>query len=119
MENELLFNFLQFAFVILIIVSTWKVYTKAGKPGWAAIIPIYNVIVLLDIVKKPFWWVVLLCIPIVNLIVSLLIYIELAKVFGKEVGFGLGLLFLQFIFMPILAFGDSRYVPLVGDVQIK
>jgi uncharacterized membrane protein YoaK (UPF0700 family) len=82
---------------------------KAGKPGWAAIIPIYNVIVLLQIAGKPLWWIILLFIPIVNLIMAILIGIAVAKKFGKSGGFGVGLALLGFIFYPILGFGDAQY----------
>jgi len=98
------------AIIILMIASLWTIFTKAGKPGWAAIIPIYNTIVLLDIIKKPWWWIFLLMIPIVNLIFLIIIYNNLAKAFGKGVGYTLGLIFLGIIFFPLLAFGDSKYV---------
>ncbi len=98
------------AIAIVVIVSLWKVYTKAGQPGWAAIIPIYNVIVLLQIVGRPLWWIVLFLIPLVNIIFGILVYIDLAKSFGKSAGFAFGLMFLCFIFFPILAFGDARYL---------
>lgn len=99
------------AFAILMIASLWKIYAKAGKPGWAAIIPIYNIIVLLEIVKKPTWWIILYLIPIVNIIVLFIIYVELAKAFGQGVGFALGLIFLSIIFIPLLAFSKSyQYV---------
>lgn len=91
------------------IASLWTVFTKAGKPGWASIIPIYNLIVLLEIVGKPLWWILLLLIPLVNLILLLLIYMELARRFGKSELFGIGLWLLGPIFFPILAFGDARY----------
>jgi hypothetical protein len=98
--------------VVLMIASLWKVYEKAGKPGWAAIVPIYNIVVLLEIVRKPVWWIVLLIIPIANLIVAIIIYMQLAKSFGKSSGFGLGLVF---IFFPILAFGDAQYESSTND----
>lgn len=98
------------AAVVFLIVSMWKVFTKAGEPGWASIIPIYNTIVFLKISGKPIWWIILLLIPIVNLIIALLACLGLAKNFGKGGGFGVGLLLLGFIFMPILAFGDARFV---------
>lgn len=94
----------------LVIAGGWKVFTKAGQPGWAFIIPIYNVIVLLRIVGRPVWWIVLLLIPIVNFIVAILVYIDLAKSFGKGVGFALGLIFLGPIFIAILGFGSAQYV---------
>jgi hypothetical protein len=87
----------------------WKVFEKAGKPGWAAIVPIYNVIVLLEIVGKPLWWIVLFLVPCANIVAFILIGIELAKVFGKGTGFGLGLALLPFLFYPVLGFGDARY----------
>ncbi len=95
---------------ILMIASLWKVYTKAGKPGWAAIIPIYNLVVLLQIAHKPLWWIVMFLIPVVNFIFLILLYIELAKSFGKSGGFAAGLIFLGIIFFPILGFGSSEYV---------
>jgi len=104
------FLFIGLAISIFMIICMWKVYVKAGKPGWAAIVPIYNIVVLLEIVKKPVWWLILLLIPIVNFIVIILIYVELAKAFGQGVGFALGLIFLSIIFFPILAFGDYQYV---------
>jgi hypothetical protein len=92
------------------IASMWKVYAKAGKPGWAALIPIYNLVVLLQIVRKPLWWIAMFIIPLVNFIFLILLYIELAKAFGKSGGFAAGLIFLAIIFFPILGFGSSQYV---------
>jgi len=63
------FAFVYLAIVVLILISMWKIFTKAGKPGWAAIIPIYNIIVWLEIVNKPVWWIILLCIPFVNIVI--------------------------------------------------
>ena len=97
--------------VVLVVAGFWKTFEKAGKPGWGAIIPIYNVILLLEIAGKPIWWIVLLFIPIVNIVISVLVAIDVAKNFGKDVLFGLGLAFLGFIFYPILGFGDARYQP--------
>ena len=99
------------AVILLIVASMWKVFTKAGEPGWAAIVPIYNLVVLLKISGKPVWWILLMLIPFVNIIVLALVTISLAKNFGKGAGFGLGLLFLAPIFYPILGFGDARYQP--------
>ena len=96
-------------FALLMVASAWKIFVKAGEPGWAAIVPIYNFFVLLKIAGKPAWWFVLFLIPIVNFIVAIIVCIALAEKFGKSLGFGLGLSFLGFIFAPILAFGDSRY----------
>lgn len=97
------------AFIVLMIASAWKVFTKAGQPGWAAIIPIYNFIVMLKIIGKPWWWILGFLIPVVNFIVMILVALNLAKVFGKGTGFAIGLILLGFIFYPILAFGDATY----------
>ena len=94
---------------VLMIASVWKVFTKAGKPGWACLVPIYNLIVILDIAGKPVWWFILFFIPVVNLVVSFMTYISLAERFGKGAGFGIGLLLLGFIFFPILGFGSAQY----------
>lgn len=99
------------AVVVLCIAALWKVFTKAGQPGWACIIPIYNVIVLLKIAVKPVWWIILFLIPLVNLVIAVLIALGVAKNFGKGAGFGIGLLLLPFIFYPILAWGDAQYNP--------
>jgi hypothetical protein len=96
--------------LILLIVSMWKVYTKAGKPGWAVLIPIYNIIVLLEIVGKPWWWLLLmLFIPVVNIIWAIWTVNLLSKSFGKGVGFTIGILLLSFIFIPILGLGSAQY----------
>lgn len=87
----------------------WKVFVKAGQPGWAAIVPIYNFIVLLKIVGKPWWWIFGMLVPFLNFVVLILILVNLAKVFGKGTGFAIGLILLGFIFYPILAFGDATY----------
>jgi hypothetical protein len=97
------------AILVLVVVSSWKVFVKAGKPGWAAIVPIYNLVVLLQICDKPIWWVILLLLPLVNIVVGILLCIALAQVFGKGVGFAIGILLLGFVFLPILAFGDAQY----------
>lgn len=102
-------GFLYLALIVVIIAAMWKVFVKAGQEGWKAIIPIYNIYVLLEIVGRPGWWLLLLLIPIVNFIILIIVYIDLAKSFGKGVGFGLGLVFLGFIFLPILGFGDATY----------
>ncbi len=103
---------------VLMIVSMWKIFVKAGKPGWASIIPIYNIIVLLQIVGKPWWWLLLMIIPIVNFIAAPVLGIWminlLSKSFGQGVGFTLGLLFLAIIFYPLLAFGKYTYVGAAG-----
>jgi len=96
---------------VIVVASMWKIFTKAGEPGWASIIPIYSAIVLLKIVGRPAWWFLLFLIPFVNIIVLILVCIDLARKFGKGTGFGLGLAILGIIFFPILAFGDAQYNP--------
>ncbi len=99
-----------FAIVIFMIACMWKIYEKAGQPGWAAIVPIYNFIVLLKIVGKPWWWLLLMLIPIVNYVFIIWTYNLLSKSFGKSEGFTVGLLLLGIIFFPILAFGPAQYI---------
>ena len=101
--------FVQLIVAVLLIISLWIVFQKANKPGWAAIIPIYNLIVYLEIVKKPLWWIFLMIIPVVNIVITIIITHQLSLSFGKGAGFTIGLLFLPFIFYPILAFGDAKY----------
>ena len=98
------------AFVVLAIAAFWKVFTKAGEAGWKAIVPIYNVYVLLKIVGRPAWWLILMLIPFVNLIVWIIVAIDLAKSFGKSTGFAVGLILIAPIFMMILGFGNATYV---------
>ncbi|MBL7855083.1 MAG: hypothetical protein JNL17_11835 [Cyclobacteriaceae bacterium] len=104
-----IFFFIYLAVIVLIIVSMWKIFTKAGKPGWAAIIPIYNVFVLLEIVGKPGWWIILVLIPFVNFFVFIYLAHLLSKSFGKDIVMTLLLIFLPFIGYPVLAFGDATY----------
>lgn len=96
---------------IVMIVALWKVFTKAGKPGWASLIPIYNAYVMLIIAGKPGWWLILMFIPVANIVVAILAAIGLAQNFGKGGGFAAGLILLPVIFYPILAFGASEYQP--------
>jgi hypothetical protein len=105
------------ALIVLMVYSMWKIYTKAGKPGWACIIPIYNIIVLLEIVGKPWWWLLLMLIPVVNFVLVIWMLNLLSKSFGHGVGFTLGLLFLSFVFIPILGLGDSKYMGPAGLAQ--
>ena len=100
-------GFFIFLLAVLIVASWWMIFQKAGKPGWAAIIPIYNFIVLLEIVNKPWWWIFLLLIPIVDIVILIMVYDRLAKSFGKDTGFTVGLILLGIVFFPILAFSQS------------
>ena len=97
------------AFIVVMIAAMWKVFTKAGEPGWAVLVPFYNFIVLLKISGKPWWWLLLCLIPFVNFIIFILTYVGLAKNFGKGVGFAIGLILLSPIFFPILGFGSAQF----------
>ncbi|WP_210718295.1 DUF5684 domain-containing protein [Amycolatopsis acididurans] len=102
------------AFGVLMIAAMWRVFSKAGQPGWAAIIPIYNTIVLLRVVGRPWWWVLLMLIPFVNIVLLFIVYIDLAKSFGQGTGFGVLTVFFPYICVPILGFGSARYVGPAG-----
>jgi len=95
---------------VVLIVSYWKIYVKAGKPGWAAIVPIYNIIVLLEIVKKPVWWIVLFFIPCANIVALVLVSLEFVKVFGKPSWHAVLMILLGVIYAPYIAFSDAKYV---------
>lgn len=99
---------------IVSLIGMWKVYEKAGKPGWAAIIPFYNYYVLVEIVGRPVWWFFLLFIPVVNAVVGIILLWDLTRSFGQGAGFFFGLLFLNPIFFPILGFGSARYLGPAG-----
>jgi hypothetical protein len=100
--------------LLVTVVALWRVYAKAGEPGWAAIVPFYNGYVLVRIAGKPVVWFVLLFIPFVNIVAAAVIGIEVARRFQRGVGFGIGLLLLPVVFYPILAFGDAVYTPVAA-----
>lgn len=102
-------SLLLIAFMVVMIISAWKINTKANKPGWAFLVPIYGTLVLLDIIGKPWWWILLLFLPGLNLIWAIWMTNLLSKSFGKETGFTVGLIFLPFVFYPILGLGDAQY----------
>ena len=96
--------------IVLMVVSMWKVFTKAGQPGWAAIVPFYNVYILLKMVGRPAWWLLLFLVPLVNIVISVIVYLDLAKAFGRSSVFGVfGLLLFPYIGFPMLAFGKDVY----------
>lgn len=98
------------AIIVIVIASMWKIFTKAGKPGWASIIPVYNLYVFLQIIGRPGWWLLLYFIPFVNFVISLINAMDLAKAFGKSSGYGIVMLWLfAIIGYPALAFGKSTY----------
>lgn len=98
------------ALMVVTLVGLWKVFTKAGKPGWAAIVPFYNLYCLFEMSFGNGWLFLLTFVPCVNIVIQIMMNFKLAKSFGKGVGFGFGLLFFNFIFMMILGFGDAEYV---------
>jgi hypothetical protein len=95
--------------LVIITAGTWRTYEKAGEPGWACLVPIYNLIVWLRIAGERWWCVLLLMIPGINIVVHLLVSRDVAKRFGKGTFFGLGLCFAGFVFYPILGFGHAQY----------
>ena len=108
-KGGLLAALIPLALVILCIVGVWKVFIKAGQPGWAVLVPIYNAYVALKVAGKPGWWLILLLIPFVNIIFGILVVLAIAANFSKGVGFAVGLLFLPFVFYPILGFASAQY----------
>jgi len=97
------------AFIIAVIAGWWMMFEKAGEAGWKSIIPIYNIIVLLKIVGREWWWVLLMLIPFVGFIIWIIVALDLAKVFGRGTGFAIGLIFLTPIFALILGFGSDTF----------
>jgi uncharacterized membrane protein YhaH (DUF805 family) len=98
------------AFIVFAIAVMWKVFAKAGQPGWAAIIPIYNIYVWLKVAGRPGWWLVLFLIPFVNIVMALIVSIDIAKSFAKDTVFGVvGLWLFSLIGYAILAFGGAQY----------
>jgi hypothetical protein len=100
--------------IVLYVIAYWKLFTKAGEPGWGALVPIYNLYLLCKIAGRPEWWLILFFIPLVNIAIALIVSMDLAKAFGKTSGFGIGLWLLSFIFVPILSFGSAQYTTPAG-----
>jgi hypothetical protein len=97
------------AIAVIGIIAGWKIFTKAGQPGWAVLIPIYNAIVLMRVIGRPWWWIFGFIVPILNIVVGIVVSLDLAKSFGRGTGFGIGLWLLPFIFGLILGFGSDTY----------
>ena len=108
------FFLLYLPLIIIMVASYWKIFTKAGRPGWVALIPLYREWVVIEMIGKPAWWFLMLFIPIVNIVFAIMMYNELAKTFGKGAGFVVLMIFLPFIAFPILGFGKSRYTAPAG-----
>ena len=97
--------------MVIVITAMWKVFVKAGRPGWVAIIPFYNTYVLLKMVGRPGWWLILMFIPLVNIVILLLVSIDMAKAFGRSTTFGVvGLWLFSLIGYLILGFGSDKYI---------
>jgi hypothetical protein len=94
---------------VFLLVAGWKTYAKAGQRGWVAIIPIVNILGLLKIVHRPWWWILLMLIPFVNLVIWIILMVDLAKAFGHGVGMALVLILLTGIGYLVLGFGGSQY----------
>ena len=107
MDNALTLIWL--AIAVIGIIAGWKIFTKAGQPGWAVLIPIYNAIVLMRVIGRPWWWIFGFIVPILNIVVGIVVSLDLAKSFGRGTGFGIGLWLLPFIFGLILGFGSDTY----------
>jgi hypothetical protein len=95
-------------FAVVLIAAMWKIFVKAGQPGWAAIVPFYNAYVMQEIVGRETWWLAIYFFlpPVWAIVISL----DLAVSFGKEMLWGIGLIVLPFIFYPLLGFGDAKYL---------
>lgn len=98
------------ALVLLEVIAMWRVFEKAKQPGWAAIIPIYNLYIQLKIANRPGWWLLLYLIPLVNLVVQVVVALDIAKAFGKSTVFGIfGLWLFSFVGYLMLGYGDAKY----------
>ena len=97
------------AIIVAVIAGMWKAFEKAGEPGWAAIVPFYNLWVVIRISDNPWWWFVLYFVPIANIVAHFKVSIDVADRFGQGLGFGLGIAILGFVFWPLLGFGDYDY----------
>jgi hypothetical protein len=105
--------------LVLILASKWAIFKKASQPGIFAIIPIFNIIILLKIIKRPWWWVFLWLIPVVGLIWRIQGWILMVRYFGKPEAFGVGCVFVAFIALPILAFDGSKFDYATGKTEEK
>ncbi len=98
------------AFLVLIWrIGAWCVFAKAGQPGWGALVPIYNIVVGCRVAGRPGWWAVFWILPVVNLVFALIVCLGTARNFGRSARFALGLMFLPFVFMPVLGFSKARF----------
>jgi hypothetical protein len=107
---EALSSLVSLGLTVVLIVAVWRIFAKAGLPGWVSLIPIYNLVKMLQLTGRSGWWILGMFVPFLNFFVAIRLVFDLARAFGRGVGFGFGLLLLSPIFIPILGFGDARYV---------
>jgi hypothetical protein len=103
------FMLLWLTIAIIVIAGMWQVFKKAGRPGWAAIVPVYNTLQLIWLNKKPWWWILLMLIPFVNIVIIIMLYYYTAQAFGKGLGTTLLLIFIPVVGWPYLGFSDAKY----------
>ena len=109
-QSSPIVGFIYFALIVFLIVCIWKIFQKAGEPGWKSIVPIYNSYTLTKLLFASGWYFLIMLVPIANIVFEIMLYARLSKAFGKGIGFTLGLIFLPVIFFPILAFGSAQYI---------
>jgi hypothetical protein len=97
--------------MVVVLIGIWKMLVKAGQPGWGILIPIFNVYLMVKVAGRPWWWLILMFIPLVNVVVGIIVTLDIARNFGKGIGYALGMIFLGIIFYPLLGYGDARYSP--------
>ena len=107
---QVVYGVVWLAIVAVVIAAYWRIFAKAGRPGWASLVPIYNVVTLLHITGRSGWWTLGLFVPLLNFFVLIRLVFELAGAFGRGIGCGFGLLLLSPIFVPVLGFGGSQYI---------
>ena len=100
--------------------AMWRMFTKAGQPGWAALIPVYSTYVEHKIVGRPTWWLLLYLVPLVNIVIAIIVTVDLAKAYGQGVSFAIiGLMLFPLIGLFMLAYGRADYVGPVADKNFR
>lgn len=115
----IVFGIIYFAMIVLIVVAQWIIYEKANQSGWAILIPIYNSIIMLRIIGKPWWWIFLFLIPLVNIVFVVWKTNLLSKSFGRDEGYTVGLIFLPYVFYPLIAFSKDKYIGPAGSESFQ
>jgi hypothetical protein len=106
------FSLFFLALIVVMVVANWKLFEKAGQPGWACIIPVYNLYVMLQVAGMGAIWLLAFFIPFLNIIAMIMVYMRIARAFGQSALVGVAMIFLPFIIMPMLAFGDAQWRPI-------